>query len=148
MKEIRPYKHEDLEALALLGFQFAQEYGLPSDLDSVRDSIINITNHPDSAALVAIDDGKLVGAIGGMKIASIFSKSLVQMNELMWFIKPEYRGTKLGFQLLQAFEMMAKRLGCHWVIMISPEALNSQALHSLYTKTDYVKFETLYKKEI
>lgn len=60
----------------------------------------------DKSALVATCNGERVGAIGGLLHPNLLNPKLTTMSELMWFVLPEYRQTRVGAMLLNAYDKM------------------------------------------
>ena len=69
-------------------------------------------------------------------------------HELLWWIRPEARGSKLGIQLLQAFEHWAKTIGCTHVQMSMVNNTHLDRVAKLYTRTGYALAEQVFLKEV
>ncbi len=149
MNRIRGATLEDVDQIAKIGLEFADEYpSLEGNLESIKLSTEEILEAPYSAALVADMDGEIVGAIGGVISPSIYNREILQFQEVMWFVSKEYRNTKVGLQLLKSMEKVAVGAGCKWFLMIAPHLMKFEHLDNVYTKMGFTKFETFYRKEI
>jgi predicted N-acetyltransferase YhbS len=94
--------------------------------------------------IVAFDDGKVIGGIGG-SVAPMFINHAHQMAyECFWWVHEEHRG-RLGLKLLKAFETRAKELDCSFVMMMT---LSLNDVGALYERLGYEKFETGYVKRL
>lgn len=51
-----------------------------------------------------------VGVIMGIITPTIWCDKTLQLSELAWYVKPEYRNTSIGYRLLKAYIEEGKRL--------------------------------------
>lgn len=58
----------------------------------------------DGTAFVSKIDNKYTGAIGGLLLPNIFNPDLKALSEVFWYVLPEYRNTRSGLLLLDAFD--------------------------------------------
>ena len=63
--------------------------------------------------------------------------------ELMWYVSPEHRGSKLAPKLLEAFQEWAKVIGASY---LSLSSLDDERLDKLYKKMGYEPVEKSYLK--
>ena len=61
-------------------------------------------------AFVAKSGDKCVGAIGGLVVPNLFNPELVSLNEVFWYVLPEFRKTRAGYLLLKAFDNKGKEV--------------------------------------
>lgn len=59
---------------------------------------------------VAEKDNKLVGTIIGYIDRSIWDPEMLILNELAFWVEPEYRGTSAGYRLLKKYNEAVKQL--------------------------------------
>lgn len=98
--------------------------------------VMEDTDHPSVA-------GKIVGVIAGVIGESIVSTEKV-MQELVWFVKKEYRGC--GDELLERFEGLSKDRGCGQLLMVHMGNLHRKAFERFYTRRGYELLECQYLK--
>ncbi len=96
--------------------------------------------------IVVQDEDNLVGIIGGIIIPSIFDETEKIAQEMMWFIKKEYRQGSLAKDLLQRFEQEAKLLGAKHIVMVSIGNMKNEILDRFYKNNGYRLLETQYIK--
>lgn len=60
--------------------------------------------------LVAEKENKLVGMIIGYIHNSVWDPEMLILNELAFYVKPEYRGTSAGYRLLKKYNETVKQL--------------------------------------
>lgn len=65
--------------------------------------------------LVSENDGKVSGFIAGMISPHLFNPKIKTFTELFFWVLPEYRGTRAGSALLNAFVEFGKDY--HWTVM-------------------------------
>lgn len=58
----------------------------------------------DKTGLVAKVDGECVGGIAGLLVPNMFNPLMTTLAELVWYVLPEYRHTRVGAMLLKAFD--------------------------------------------
>ena len=92
-----------------------------------------------------IEDGKVVGGVGGVKFIDIHYPRLLAV-ETFWFVLPEYRGG--GIKLLIRFEQWAKDNNCERVAFIHLSDSHPEILKKIYTRRGYTMVETHYEKVI
>lgn len=90
--------------------------------------------------------GSIVGALGFTIMADL-NTSLVNAQELFWFVAPEHRRGRAAFTLLAAYEEKARVLGAHSVTMAHLESTH-QDLGRFYERKGYSKVETYYRKDL
>lgn len=78
--------------------------------------------------MVAVQDETRVGFIAGLSTDHLFNPSMKTLSELFWWVTPEYRSSRAGAMLLQAFMDIGKNFD--WVLMtledkspVKPESL-------------------------
>lgn len=69
-------------------------------------------------------------------------------TELLWWVDPKARKTRLSITLVNAFEFWAKRVGVTKLILGSMENEHAAAIHKFYTKRGYELTERTYYKEL
>lgn len=63
-----------------------------------------------NSALICKIDGVCVGAIGGVVVPNMFNPEITTLMEVMWYVLPEYRNSRAGLMLLNAFTAKAEEL--------------------------------------
>jgi GNAT superfamily N-acetyltransferase len=90
-------------------------------------------------------DGKIVGAIGGMRHKDANSADMIA-TEMFWFVDPLRRGD--GLKLYDAFEDWAKSQGCQQLQMVHLADSMPAKLERFYERKGYRKLEVRYGKEL
>lgn len=109
-KVIRQANKFDKQEIIDLMIAFKNE----SDIEALRE-----VNNPEywhrlldtiiaGAGIIYIEQGK--GLIMGIISPSIWCDKTLQLYELAWFVKPEYRNTSLGSRLLKSYLDYGKKL--------------------------------------
>ena len=68
--------------------------------------------------------------------------------EVLWWVSPEARKTRLSITLVKAFEFWAGKLGLTKLVLGSMQNSHSDAIDRFYTKQGYRFTERTYFKEI
>jgi GNAT superfamily N-acetyltransferase len=116
-------------------------YGKYSTEDAAREVVEGLlaSNRKD-AIIIAIEDK---GFIAG--IAKKFPYGDVRIaTEIGWWVEPEHRKSKIGGQLIDAFEYWASQVNCEIVTMMCL----TEELRGYYEKRGYVLSELAFMKEI
>lgn len=61
----------------------------------------------EGTGLIAYKKDRPVGAIGGIVHPNIYNPRILVLTELLWYVLPEFRQTRVGFQLLKAYRELA-----------------------------------------
>lgn len=71
-----------------------------------QEHLYNLTYkaHLEKTAFVVKVDGECVGAIGGLLLPNMFNPLMTTLAELVWFVLPDYRHTRVGAMLIKAFD--------------------------------------------
>lgn len=64
--------------------------------------------YEDKTGLVAFDGDTRVGCLGGYLSPNLFNPELATLSELIWWVHPDYRKTRVGAMLLAEYDKMAK----------------------------------------
>ena len=97
--------------------------------------------------IVVEDNETLVGIIGGIVIPSIFDETEKIAQEMMWFIKKEYRKGELAKDLLDRFEKEARDLGAKYIAVAAMGNMRNEVLDRFYRHNGYMLMETQYLKK-
>lgn len=123
-----------------------REYGIKFDLETLSNTVQNfIDNH---IGIVAEQDNKIIGVIGGTVIQSIFSENQKFGQEAIWFVTKESRTGRAGYRLITEFEKECFNRGASLVIMIHMSNLYPEELSKLYRMNNYKLLECHYIKGV
>lgn len=81
----------------------------------------------DKTAVVAKCNGEYVGALGGLLHPNLLNPDRATLSELMWFVLPEYRNTRVGVMLMNAYHEAAEATPANDGTF---SLLNSSAVHN------------------
>ena len=142
--------------LDLLGFiplgeayhKEAQNHGnFPLSLDQTLQNAARAIMCEDSVILLAFSDGDPAGFIWGGSYALPWSDKKLAMDTLL-YVKPEHRGTKVSFLLMQAWEKWAKESGAVEVQISIASGIHEDKTCQFYQRLGYHHTGTQYRKEI
>jgi GNAT superfamily N-acetyltransferase len=149
--KVRQATIDDLPEILVLARSFARESGTINLIgfsnEHVNDALENFLVSEDKFLHVYEVDGEIVGVIGGFLFVSIVAP-ITQAAEVMWYVKPEYRGTKHSAELLASLEKWAKNNGAKILSMISMEECSPELVDRLYKRRGYVKTESTYVRRL
>ena len=137
-------QESDLEALSILGEQFAQEGQFPFERPAWLKSWTAILKSGLGEILIGTQDGQVLGCIAILYAPSLNTGRL-QAQEAGWFVRKDARGC--GLRLLAAAENAARWRGAAALLMAHLAGLNER-LGELYRRRGYRELETLYLLEL
>jgi hypothetical protein len=140
---------EDKERILPLMLSFKEESSyslLETDKEEILSTIENylLRDKKDTIVLLALDSSNsIIGIIVGTSSKLPFNK-LLQAAETIWYVYPEYRKDRIGYQLYETFMYWATNIVRASVIhTASPKGSN---LKKVYKKQGYDLLEELYIK--
>lgn len=96
---------------------------------------------------VAEDGAALVGMVGIFVAPFMFNASVSFGVEVVWWVAPEARGSRVAASLLNAIERPLKDAGCDRIQMVHMPNSPPQAA-ALYERMGYARSEISYTKDI
>ena len=107
-----PFEVERLQDILRLGIAMQQEgdyAAVPFDIEQAAKSILAmVINNPNGFGLLAYtDQGVAAGMIAGSISPYFFSQGALA-SDFVWYVKPEYRGSRTAIKLLKAFRSWAE----------------------------------------
>jgi len=110
-----PFEVERLRDILQLGMAMQQESDyaeVPFDIAQAANSILGmVINNPNGFGMLAYtDEGEPVGMIAGSISPYFFSQGSLA-SDFVWFVKPEFRGSRTAIKLLKMFQSWSKDHG-------------------------------------
>lgn len=96
---------------------------------------------------VAEDGEHLIGMVGLFIIPFMFNRHATSAGEVVWWVDPEARGSRVAASLLQAVEGACRDAGADRIQMVHMPNSPPQAA-ALYEKLGYSRSEISYTKDI
>jgi predicted N-acetyltransferase YhbS len=112
------------------------------DIDNASKTFDLMIGMESVLALVAEQDGKIVGTIVGMIGDVLFGKGRMA-QEMVWYVYPQNRGC--GIRLIKSFESIAKDLGCDSLLMWG---MQNDKSNDYYIRSGYKHIQNSYQKRI
>lgn len=129
-------------------FKEESSYSVLETLDEVVLKTIEsylLKNKKEAIVILYIKEERIIGIIVGTSSTLPFNNDL-QCSETIWYVVPEYRKSRIGLELYEAFEYWAKEVVKARVIHTSnPEG---GMLDKIYLKQGYKPLEQLFMKVI
>ena len=89
------------------------EYNFSNDRVAEVLKLMMLDMH-NNIVLASMDGDEIVGVLCGKKILPPFSLDPVAV-EICWALTPEYKTGRRGYELLQAYEIWARKVGCKFL---------------------------------
>ena len=96
---------------------------------------------------VAEQDGELVGMIGLLIAPFLFNRNQKFAVEIVWWVSPEVRGSRIARQLLDVVEQPCRDAGANRIQMVHMPNSPPQAA-ALYRHAGYAESEISFTKDI
>lgn len=141
---IRLASYDDFNTIMDMIDNFIEEANFQEfyDRDQVVGLITEILHSDQTKQVILINEDK--GLIGGTLSALPFTPKRIAV-ELMWWVKPEHRGSAVGQELLESFQNWARNVaGCEAVVMTSLD----ERVGKFYEKNNFKLYERVYYKVI
>jgi hypothetical protein len=155
---VRLAAQRDISALMEQLRQFDRFFGakyslIPTDASIAEAVLTNVMdNHVFLVAVERNDQGdgsedweKIIGFIAGVLAPHYFNPGITVLSELLWWVDPNYRGSRAGMLLLDTYTDIG-RLRAHWTTM-TLEAESPVHPHTL-EKRGYRLKETNFMLEV
>ena len=99
----------------------------------------------DETGFIAYKEGRPVGAIGGILVPNIYNPQIFTLTELLWYVLPDHRQSRLGLLLLKSYKELAdERADEATLSTLTASAINQRSLERLGFKLS--EFCYLYQK--
>lgn len=98
--------------------------------------------------LVAYDNEKVIGGIGGVSGPAFFNHEFTIGSERFWWLDAAYRPSRAGLLLLRGIEEAARTAGCHYWSMLALEHSDPERAEFIYTRMGYERSERMYTKRL
>lgn len=95
--------------------------------------------------LLAEHEGRVVGMYAAFPLIEPIGKQAM-LDEMAWWVEPEFRKGTVGPRLLKAAETWAKQKQLHLVKMVAPA--DQPQVGAYYERLGYTKVETSYVKRL
>lgn len=130
------YTVEDLSMSTLEWFvgtagvnMLVDEYKRPELLDYATLYGLGSKMMGEGTGFVVKADGEPVGAIGALLVPNIFNPKYKTLAEIFWYVLPDYRDTRAGAMVLNAFDKRAGELAdAATLSLLSSSKVNIQTL--------------------
>jgi hypothetical protein len=148
MIEIKPLCRFKLRALAPGAKEFYASSKFLGKFDIERFVTFwkNQIENGQGVIFAALDDGEIIGAIGGMAYPEPYIDE-ISVQEFFWFVRPGNRGLA-GLRLYDAFEGWAIEKGASHIRMVHLMDSMPEKLERVYGRLGFVPVEKLYSKDL
>lgn len=132
---------EEVTDLVFLGRQFAIEMNEDNifDPDAVHLSSVQLradVKRERHNCFIMYDEELPVGVIFCSAYKTLYSKRVVS-EQNMWYVLPEYRGTRVALSLLRAYEYWARSVGASRSFTGSSTKVHAERIKSTLIKLGY-----------
>lgn len=150
---IRHAEEKDFEKISLAVHEAFKESPYVNQYTYSKLRVLSILQHmhrlgkQGAILLVAEKNEEIVGLF--LAMVSFTSAGLEPIaSEILWWVSPEARKTRLSITFIQAFEFWANKLGVSKLVLGSMENEHTGAIDKFYKKRGYQLTERTYFKEL
>ena len=126
-------------AMKFVGTTEMSEYADVKYIEQLAEELLTNGSFNPSVVIMHGDDGFLAGSILPFRFGPYLTAS-----EIAWWVNPEKRNTRIGTELLEAFEYWAEKSGATFINMVSLD----DEVGKYYEKKGYKLLERAYIKKI
>ena len=141
---VRRVEIDDYKEMMELLKEFGEEYGGPAVVEELSLERVFMRALHTGVGFVALNDGKIIGGIGGVYMPNPYNELLSMLTELYWYVKPEFRGTNAGGRLFLEYEKAGFRTA-HGMVMTLLDS-SDDSLDNGLKKRGYKQKERTYIK--
>ena len=145
---IRDAVEQDLDELLELAEEFWKHTIYDEELEHDRVLQMFQVSFDHNLFLVLELEGKVRGFMTAIKAPLLASTKTTMAVETAFYIDPDYRGNKIGVDLIIQMEQKVKQQGIKYWNMVSMESSSPEVANKLYLKLGYTKSETSFTKVI
>ena len=148
LAEDKDFKHIFLMLLKFINESPYKEAEVdPEEITEMINSFLESPKNQKVLLLAVNEEDKPVGLLAGFLIKHLFNKSKVA-SELSWWVEPEYRKSRIGLELLSAFEYWGRKVGAKYISLAALDTSLMDKLARLYKARGYTVTEKAFVKEI
>ena len=149
--QIRRMSEQDIEPMVEMGAAMHAESAfvvLDYSRDKCRDLCRRYIAHPDvNFGVVAEKDGRLIGMLMGYVTDYYFGDDKIACD-ILWYMDPEHRGSRVGIRLLEAFQDWSKERGASEVCIGISTAVAFERTGALLQRLGYLHVGGNYKLSV
>lgn len=99
----------------------------------------------NETAWIVKKGNQYVGAMASILVPNMFNPSITTLQEIMWYILPEYRKSRAGYLLLRQLETTGERFADEIILTTLPDSeINKTTLR----KRSFIHAESSFRKVI
>lgn len=136
---VRQLTEQDIPAVIHLGGRMHEESqysALTYSPEKVAKKCIRSLYDPDMFALVAENEGEIVGMIGAIVGPYEFGDELIA-NDMLVYVSIEHRGSMAFIRMIKAYVFWAKEQGAALIFLAQTTGINQELVASLYQRLGF-----------
>jgi GNAT superfamily N-acetyltransferase len=98
-----------------------------------------------SIIILGVVDDKPVAMMAASEM--LLNRQFIAQEVIFW-VEPEHRGSRLALKLMEAYEFWAKKVGCSFTQMSLVETEQAQKIARLYERKGYAPIERGFLKRV
>ena len=135
---------DDIPQIIPLVEAFSESQNMRDDLCIKSTAKVLSMSARDALSLISEHSGRVTGIIAGLKSPNLWNNSKTQIDEIIYYVDPDYRNTSAGARLLKAYSELIKDK-CY--LSTLKLMANSPDLTRHYNKMGYVEIETTFMRK-
>lgn len=129
-------------------FTEADGFMIPFDEESAGKMTLICLKNPGQALFVSERDGRLNGMILGVLSPWLWNENVRLATELLWWVDPGARGSRVGIALLDAMTEWAEANEADFISFASIEAIAGDRVSRIYERLGYVLTEKTFTRRL
>ena len=123
---------------------------IPLENSKVAEVVMSFLNEPQNKTVILAKDkeGNNIGMIAGIATEMLFNYGKIAAEQL-WWMEPEYRGSRISLELLESFHYWAKDvMKCDFVQMASLNDDIGSKVNKFYKRKGYSFTESAFIRKV
>jgi len=145
---IRDAEEADIPFIVGEGIKFLEHHPMNLQEGVDKEYLLSLATLliKEHIVLIAEEGDSKMGMIAGLVTPHIYNPKHLGVQELFWWVLPEYRTSKAGLKLFKVFEERAIELNASFIAMVS--TIYTPTLDKVYKRYNYRPVESSYFKEL
>jgi len=147
--KIRPLipTEEELETLCRFGKEFSDASNAGGFCKKTFLNSVDTFLKSQKAKIFVLDNGTNIVGTVGVYAYKVFYNDVLRVQEIFWWVDPEYRNTRDSIKLFNKVEEWAQEIGADEV-MVSSTVINADKIEKFYTKKGFRKMDINYIRSL
>lgn len=114
------------------------------DAGMMAHHLMNCITDDEGIVLVAVQDGNIIGYLWAIQHGLAPWSPVLVASDLLFYVKPEHRGSRAAWRLVLAYKEWAEEEGCTEVRLSVASGINTSRTERLYEHLGFSRFASTF----